>query len=235
MKKIGIIMQIIKEQLKNNELRDYILDNLCNFISNKDAIYIGKKSNEINIKLKKSTDIFLLGLYPDIDNFDRIEIECSHWDRKSIEKKIIHYEDNIINVEELVLDKCVYANDNELAEISQKRKIRKYQDDILIYQYDYSSSICNKIDSLRNSASESEMYIKGFEAVKKENIVKQEDAFGLNNGTVYSATDYFDAPYFDSSKNDKRVYVYAMHGISENEYNQFLQNLKLNGKQLTKV
>lgn len=235
MRKTDIIMQIIKDQLKNNELRDYILDNLCNFIYNKNAIYVGQNGNELNIRLKKSTDTFLLGFYPDIYNFDTIEIECSHWDRKLIEKKVIHYEDNVISIEELVLDKCVSCDNNELAEISQKRKIRKYQDDILIYQYDYSSSICNKIDSRRNSTSESETYISGCQAVKKENIVKQADAFGLNNGTIYSATNYFDVPYFDSTKNNKRVYVYAMHGISENEYNQFLQNLKLNGKQLTKV
>lgn len=152
-----------------------------------------------------------------------------------MEKTIIHFDGNIINVEKLTLDNCVYSNTNKLSEISQKRTVKKYQDDVLIYQYEYESIMCNKIDSKRNYTIESEMYIDGQYAVKKEIKIKQNEAFGLDSGISYSATNDFMAPYFDSSKDTTKVYIYGMHTIAPNEYVEFVKKYQDKQKQLTKI
>lgn len=232
LKKVQKIIELVKEKITNKELKIYILNNLSsNMIYRR---FSKKDDNELFIYDKISKDFFSIRFNPTLDNFNNIEVKRSCWGRKRIESKNISYNEDLIIVEEETLDNCYY-NNGPLSSISSDRMIRKYQNDMLIYKYQYSSEIYNELGNQRNYTIESEMYIDGINAMKKEITIKQEDAIGFDSGIRYSETNCYSEPYFNSSKNVTSVYIYETHEVSELEYNEFVKKFNVKQKQLTKV
>ena len=233
--KIKKIIEIVNQKITNDELRDDIIGSLEYFANNITPKFNGELDNELSICYKSTGDIFKIGFYPSLDDFNLIKTECSRWGKREIENKVISYDNDTVTIEVTTLDNYTYSNSNKISEILYSKIIRKYQNDSIIYKYDYDSTIRNEIKALSNSTTEEETFINGSRAVKKTNTIKQDGAFGFSNGICYSGTNFYCEPCFNSSKNHRSRYVYGMHEITENEYNEFIKNIKTDEKQLTKV
>lgn len=218
--KIEDFILSIKANLDNTELSDYITSKLRNFLNRK-GIKIKRFTNSIELFDKKSNDLFTLKLIPNIDSFNTIKTSYTCWDKRHTENKTINLGYHMVSVTENEVNNFI-ASDNVPLSLGNKNSVRNYINDQMIYQYNFESNTYYKPSIESSFAWSEEIFVSNNkEAVKKLVSINQGNSCGKTE-VSFSKSNCFDIPNFSTKYYPKKFYMYYMHSINENEFNNFI-------------
>lgn len=195
----------LKYNIPNKDIFDNIITEIRNYYEI-DELKIETTEEEINVSgnNKDNNDFLNLKLSPGHINF-----KVSRWNGKNIERLDIHYDNYKATI--------VFRSTTKGINLIDLKNIDKI--------YNNYELICSRELSRRIYINNEDKFeYTEINRVGKNSAIRKDirsTSHSLFN-TSYKISNDYNAPYFDDSKNNRRIHIPGYHRISAEEYNKLL-------------
>ena len=204
----------LKERITDTSILESIMEQIKNGVDNNKVDFYSEDS--IMIKEKKGIEYFRLTIED-----STIEFEQTKWEGRSTVNTKIEFDGPTTTVTEAEHNRI--TTNNLITSFERNVKIKKYQNDELCYEREFTSRTTSNETS--NYANDKETFInKDKQAVRKSTSIAENEDSMYKTDVEYYQTDSFDAPPFDTSKQTHTVYMYGMSQTTKEEFDEFMKN-----------
>ena len=213
----------IDKEIENKDLYNYYTEKISYLLNNFKGIKFKCYDNQIEI-INRNNDSFTIKFLPNIDNFNTIITRETNWNNRYIEFKQLNFMDNIILLNESIFIKYINNDSKDISRLEKNIERKIYIGNKLTYKYIYKNELSTNENDYSKTVIE-ETYIKDKKAVKQLISFNNETGEYNNN---YLKTNYYDAPDFNTRKNKKSLFKYAMNYCEYNDFKDIENQLKEN-------
>lgn len=205
--------RLLTSRITNKDILEYIMEQIKYGADNNTIAF--HSENEIIVREKNFNETFRLTI-----GDSTIETEEVKWKGRATVTKKIEFDGAITTVTEAEHNRI--TTDNTITSFERVVKVKKYQDDELIYEREFLSRTSSNETS--NYANDKETFINKNNAVRKITSIAENEDSMYKTDVEYYKTDNFDAPPFDTSKQTHTVYMYGMNSATKDEFDEFMKN-----------
>lgn len=203
--------RLLTSRITNKDILEYIMEQIKYGADNNTIAF--HNENEIIVREKNFNETFRLTI-----GDSTIETEEVKWKGRATITKKIEFDGPITTVTEAEHNRI--TTDNTITSFERVVKVKKYQDDELIYEREFLSRTSSNETS--NYANDKETFINKNNAVRKITSIAENEDSMYKTDVEYYKTDGFDAPPFDTSKQTHTVYMYGMSSTTKEEFDAFM-------------
>lgn len=203
---------LLSSRITNKDILEYIMEQLKYGADNNTIVL--HNENEILIKDAYKEEGFHLIVK---DAF--IETEETKWEGRSTITKKVEFDNDLITVTSSEHNRIVSGN--VYSTFERTTTVETYKDNELCYKRVVVSS--TSAEGTANYATDTETYIKKDRSAVQRHISICEDEDDVHSTHIlYSKTNSYDAPPFDTSKQTHTVYMYGMSNTTKEVFDQFI-------------
>ena len=230
------MIEIIKVQLTNKELYEYVCEKL-KLVEELKKIEYQMSEEEISLSgIYDKKDELKITIKLNEGNISEIEVYCTYFNGRRTERKTITYSDNDIIVNEQEINTNIYEETNQLHSVQNIQKIKMYRDDQITYNYSFESTT-GAGGSLNYNICYSkleEMFVFSDRSAIMKTICVTDSNINISDMTYYK-TNYCPLPDFSTRVKGGTSYICRMSYATKEEYEKELRERRVRSKIYDKI
>lgn len=223
------MIEIIKSQLTNKELYEYICEKI-KLVENLKKVEYQMSEDCISLSgIYDKKDELKMSIKLNGENLSEIEVYCTYFNGKRVERKEIIYSDNDIIVNEQEINTNIYEDTKQVHSVQNIKKIKMYRDDKIIYNYSFDSTTGSSLYyNISHSRLEEMFVFPDRSAIMK--TVSVTDSNISSSDMTYYKTNYCTLPDFSTWVKGGSSYISRMSYATKEEFEKSLRERNVRKK-----